>query len=91
MIFFCTGSAGHIDGNRCLLWIFRELRWLAGGNLRLAELRPAGIWRERRGDEQRPGGGTRRFRCGRGPSLAFDTSVAHQARMYDYLLGGYFL
>ena len=24
-------------------------------------------------------------------SLSFDTSVAHQARMYDYLLGGYFL
>jgi len=27
---------------------------------------------------------------GVGP-LPFDTSVAHQARMYDYLLGGYFL
>jgi len=23
--------------------------------------------------------------------LPFDTSKAHQARMYDYLLGGYFL
>ena len=23
--------------------------------------------------------------------LAFDTSVAHQARMYDYILGGSFL
>jgi hypothetical protein len=23
--------------------------------------------------------------------LPFDTSRAHQARMYDYLLGGYFL
>jgi hypothetical protein len=31
-----------------------------------------------------PGGGTAR---GTGP-LPFDTSVAHQARGYDYLLGG---
>jgi S-adenosyl methyltransferase len=31
-----------------------------------------------------PGGGTARKRG----SLPFDTSVAHQARMYDYLLGG---
>jgi S-adenosyl methyltransferase len=23
--------------------------------------------------------------------LPFDTTVAHQARVYDYLLGGYFL
>ena len=26
----------------------------------------------------------------KGAPLAFDTSVAHQARMYDYILGGYF-
>src|SRR5262249_1772236 len=31
-----------------------------------------------------PVGGT----AGRGGSLPFDTSVAHLARMYDYLLGG---
>jgi len=31
-----------------------------------------------------PGGGT----TGKTGSLPFDTSVAHQARMYDYLLGG---
>jgi hypothetical protein len=28
---------------------------------------------------------------GKARSLPFDTSVAHQARMYDYLLGGCFL
>jgi hypothetical protein len=28
--------------------------------------------------------------AGKAGSLPFDTSVAHQARMYDYLLGGYF-
>jgi hypothetical protein len=28
---------------------------------------------------------------GKAGSLPFDTSVAHQARMYDYLLGGHFL
>ena len=28
--------------------------------------------------------------AGKGAPLAFDTSVAHQARMYDYILGGYF-
>jgi S-adenosyl methyltransferase len=33
-----------------------------------------------------PGGGA----DGKAGSLPFDTSVAHQARMYDYLLGGYF-
>jgi hypothetical protein len=29
--------------------------------------------------------------AGKTGSLPFDTSVAHQARMYDYLLGGCFL
>jgi hypothetical protein len=40
-------------------------------------------------DQQLPhsGAGT----PGGGRSLLFDTSVAHQARMYDYVLGGYFL
>jgi S-adenosyl methyltransferase len=28
---------------------------------------------------------------GKARSLPFDTSVAHQARMYDYVLGGDFL
>ena len=32
------------------------------------------------------GGGT----AGETSSLPFDVRVAHQARMYDYLLGGYF-
>jgi hypothetical protein len=37
------------------------------------------------GEEARvPGGGT----AGKAGPLAFDTSVAHQARMYDHLLGG---
>jgi hypothetical protein len=34
-----------------------------------------------------PGGGS----AGKTESPAFDTSVAHQARVYDYLLGGCFL
>jgi hypothetical protein len=29
--------------------------------------------------------------AGKAGPLAFDTSVAHQARMYDYILGGCFL
>ena len=29
--------------------------------------------------------------AGKSGSLPFDTSVAHQARIYDYLLGGCFL
>jgi hypothetical protein len=34
-----------------------------------------------------PGDGT----AGKAKPLPFDTSAAHQARMYDYLLGGNFL
>jgi S-adenosyl methyltransferase len=38
-------------------------------------------------EPEAPGGGT----AGKTEALPFDTSVAHQARVYDYLLGGCFL